>query len=76
MQLNTGFTEPKFRPQTAIFPTTDFLSTNSATASKTGQVQAEEKTDALCPDASIGRTEVLNLHRVRPSTVRGYWARA
>ena len=37
--LNIGLTEPVFRPQTAAFPTADTLSTNSATASKSGQVQ-------------------------------------
>ena len=43
MQRNMGLTEPEFRPQTAVFPTVDFLSTNSATASKTGQVRANER---------------------------------
>ena len=38
MQINTALTESEFRPQTAVFPTADSLSTNSATASETGQV--------------------------------------
>ncbi len=40
MQLNIGLTEPEFRLQTAVFPIADSLSTNSATASKTGHVQS------------------------------------